>query len=51
MKCCNCKQDINEKEQDNMSPYSGFPICEDCFYEMTKDEWRKIKENYEQDSD
>ena len=51
MKCYNCKEDINEKGQDNVSPFSGFPICEDCSNEMTKEEWKEIEEKYEKDSD
>lgn len=51
MKCCNCKEDINKKGQDNVSPFSGFPICEDCCIKMTKEEWEKIEKKYEEDSD
>ena len=30
MICSICGDDINEKGQDNISPISGYPICEDC---------------------
>ena len=30
MYCKLCNEDINEKGQDNISPISGYPICEDC---------------------
>ena len=30
MICKFCGEDINEKGQDNISPISGYPICEDC---------------------
>lgn len=30
MICRICGDDINEKGQDNISPISGYPICEDC---------------------
>ena len=30
MICRICGEDINEKGQDNISPISGYPICEDC---------------------
>lgn len=30
MICRICKEDINEKGQDNISPISGYPVCEDC---------------------
>lgn len=30
MICRLCGEDINEKGQDNISPISGYPVCEDC---------------------
>ena len=30
MICKICGEDINEKGQDNISPISGYPVCEDC---------------------
>ena len=51
MKCFICKEDINKKGQDNMSPFSGFPVCEDCSNELTEKEWEEIKRKYEEDSD
>ena len=30
MICRKCLEDIEEKGQDNISPISGYPICEDC---------------------
>ena len=30
MICAICKENINHKGQDNISPLSGFPVCEDC---------------------
>lgn len=30
MICRICGEDINEKGQDNISPISGYPVCEDC---------------------
>jgi hypothetical protein len=30
MICRICGEDINEKGQDNVSPISGYPVCEDC---------------------
>ena len=30
MICKKCYEDIEEKGQDNISPISGYPICEDC---------------------
>ena len=30
MICKICGEDINEKGQTNVSPISGYPVCEDC---------------------
>lgn len=30
MICRICGEDINEKGQDNISPISSYPVCEDC---------------------
>ena len=30
MICRICNEDINEKGQDNVSPFSHYPVCEDC---------------------
>ena len=30
MLCLVCFEDIDKKYQDNISPISGFPVCEDC---------------------
>lgn len=30
MICRICGEDINEKGQNNVSPISGYPVCEDC---------------------
>lgn len=30
MTCRICHEDINEKGQCNISPISGYPVCEDC---------------------
>jgi len=29
--CCKCGDDINAKNQDNMSENPDSPLCEDCF--------------------
>ena len=38
MICGICGEDINEKGQDNISPTSGYPVCEDCKDDIMCDE-------------
>lgn len=38
MHCRICGEDINEKEQDNVSPFIGYPVCEDCKDDIMCDE-------------
>ena len=38
MICRICREDINEKGQDNISPISGYPVCEDCKEEIMCEE-------------
>lgn len=30
MNCRICNENINEKGQDNISPFCNYPVCEDC---------------------
>lgn len=41
--CEKCCRDIDSIGQDNVSPFWGCPICEDCASEMTDADWRKIE--------
>lgn len=34
--CCHCGDDIDAKNQDNMSHVCGAPKCEDCYNEHKK---------------
>ena len=38
MICRICGKDINEKGQDNVSPISDYPVCEDCKDDIMCDE-------------
>lgn len=51
MNCYFCKRDLNKIYQDNMSPYSGFPICEDCNRDLSEKEWEELKRKEEKDDD
>ena len=37
--CRVCGGDINAMGMDNVSPISGWPVCEACASEMTDDDW------------
>ena len=34
MNCCICGENIDRKGQDNVSPISGYPVCEDCVQDL-----------------
>lgn len=49
MICIVCEEDINDKGQDNVSPISGKPICEDCYEDMSDDDIEQLQEPYDLD--
>jgi hypothetical protein len=42
--CNGCGRDLDEIGQDNVSPISGYPICEDCIDTYDNDDLQKIKD-------
>ena len=51
MKCYICQRDINLINQDNCSHVPGYPICEDCAYDLTEKEWEEIEKKAEEEYD
>jgi hypothetical protein len=49
MICVICKRDINAIGQDNVSPFPGLPVCEDCASEMPNFEWRKLEKEADEE--
>ena len=52
--CKECREDIDAKGQDNVSPFSGYPICEECLSAMSPRDLTAIaeylaEEEYEED--
>ena len=43
--CMECREDINAKGQDNVSPFSGYPICEECLSAMSPRDLTVIAEH------
>lgn len=43
--CDKCGEDINEKNQDNVSIIPGVLVCEDCAREMTESDWEKMRDD------
>lgn len=42
--CMECREDINAKGQDNVSPFPGYPICEDCRLTMSPRDFAAISQ-------
>ena len=51
MNCIICNRDINLINQDNVSPFCGHPICEDCANELTEKEWNELQKDIEDEED
>ena len=45
--CCNCGRDMDAIGQDNISPFSGYPLCEDCGVDDKV--LKEVQEVYEND--
>lgn len=51
MTCIICNRDINLINQDNVSPFCGHPICEDCANELTEKEWNELQKEIEDEEE
>ena len=56
MICVFCGRDINAIGQDNVSPVSGYPFCEDCDNHLTQKDIQELqlraeREQYEDEED
>lgn len=49
MRCVICCCDINAEGMDNVSPFSGYPVCERCADDMTESEWIELETRYNLD--
>lgn len=47
MRCIVCGRDINVMGMDNVSPYSDFPLCEECVRHMDFRDFYDYCKSYE----
>ena len=44
MYCRICGENINRKNQDNVSPVSGYPVCQNCVQDLCCEECGSTKD-------
>ncbi len=51
MRCCVCDCDLNVEGLDNLSPVSGYVVCEICAVEMDDKDWKYFEELAEEENE
>ena len=51
MRCSICTCDLDKEGMDNLSPISGFPVCEICAAGMDEKDWKFFAEYVEEDGE